>query len=761
MAIKAIHIQVFDASVKEKFMPFKKLLINIKKNVKHALFLGAGASIESGGLSADAIADNILTDVYSITNPDKARNQFSKEFDRPATFENVLEAFSTGSSSRRNIIISFLKKMTPSDGYRHLATLLKGGLFYPIVFTTNYDTMLEQAIREEPFIKESYNLKVLVHSDVDSEYLQPGDNEILIIKLHGDISREDTLKVTTSQASVLPDTIRKLLHRIIEQHGLIVIGYRARDIGIRNAIQDAPPTKKGVYWITKDKLTEKNDSDVLALLQRHSSSQNVLSDITFDSVFSSLGKPYTSCNFRRHNRERLDEAWFKVDRLRSFGSERQDLLLNLENLAKELMRDCPTGESIALHEIIAYECDRSGETYRLQQSVLLLEKAIEQYKYYLKPDAIISVQLAYLNELLNLFFVGNYNPNERLQHLDKLVETAQGILTNVDDNDTLTKARVLVSLGEAFKEKAMIIQDPDDYRSVIMKARHNCEQAISALRGNESEKGKYLLGAAYRHTAVTFELEADTKTGEERKKLYDEWSRYSSKAIELLESISEDCVRGYALMNLASSYCRLQEFEVSPTRKQSYLDTGIDNLNKSIDLMKRVQDNRGIGWGYIHLCELTRKKIDMQIDQAEIDTQFAHLESIANKAVASLKLIDDHLATGLAYEQLGIALYKAYKNHSDSENFIKLKQAMYVLRKGTENLMNASFYRCTGEAHLWFAKCLQELWDISNDDEKTAYIQEAIRSLINGILITSLGLKKDLKYLYDNLNTELNNILSD
>lgn len=177
----------------------------------------------------------------------------------------------------------------------------------------------------------------------------------------------------------------------------------------------------------------------------------------------------------------------------------------------------------------------------------------------------------------------------------------------------LLKAKCLIAVGEAYKEKAMITKDKELYTNLYNKARQYCEDAIKVLDPIKHQDVRYLIGTAKRHLAVTYELEGDKQIDNKEIQMnsYKMWQRLSSEAAEILESINEDTVRAYALMNLASSFTRLCEFEVSNWRKKELLKEGKNYLEKSIPLLRCVKDFRGLGWAYNHLCENTCQRLKL------------------------------------------------------------------------------------------------------------------------------------------------------
>jgi hypothetical protein len=731
---------------------FDRLAYLLKEN-RYALFFGAGASVESGGYTASEIAWAILRKIYGVKPEGELQKLFETEYGKPVNFENVLESIGTSSIHRREIIREFFKEMTPSEGYRYLAMLLKAGYFYPIVLTTNFDHMLEDSLK-----KEGVAVKVLTAEELTSPPSKPSEGEIVIVKLHGDISKPDSLKFTALETMQLPEATEKLIIQICEQQGIIVVGYRAQDIDVRNALQKAKPSAKGLFWVSKDILDVSKDKEIFLLLEKHNSTKNIISGITFDNFFRKMGTDLSRVIIRERYEQELNEAWMLLDRARSFSKERKEILQRLSKLSAQLLKEIRLEEALALREFVEYELNKSGETYRLRQGIHFLERAIEGYRKYMSKEKLIILEYAFLGELLNLFLTGEPVPGERIEYLDQLIMRAEALLREIPRKEIITRARTLIILTEALKEKAMITVEPGKQIENYTRARKFGEEAISLLREIDSPESKYLLGAAYRHAAVTYELEGDIVTDEnEREKCYKKWMEYSFKAVSILHEISEDAVRGYALMNLASSYTRLCEFEVKNKNKRRLLEEGKEYLEESIKCLQGVEDHRGIGWAYVHLCENTRQRIDLSRDDHERSILLSELENYANRAIVELKQVEDHLAQGLAYEELGIALYLISMENEENGK-IRLERAISALKEGVNKLKATGFYRGYSEAAFWLGRCQFALWKRTSN---VNYVIESIHSLLDGIvqMATALKIQNKLENIYQLLETEIRKLL--
>jgi hypothetical protein len=109
------------------------------------------------------------------------------------------------------------------------------------------------------------------------------------------------------------------------------------------------------------------------LLGKHKSRDNLIIGVKFDDIFREFGSNLIRVLIRKKIKPKLSEAWILLHRARSFGSERQNNLIRLNELLNQL-QECDFGEGLnllqepnlkevlALKELLQYEQNRSGES---------------------------------------------------------------------------------------------------------------------------------------------------------------------------------------------------------------------------------------------------------------------------------------------------------------------------------------------------------------------------------------------------------------
>ncbi|WP_192809716.1 SIR2 family protein [Actinomadura rudentiformis] len=92
--------------------------------------------------------------------------------------------------------------------------------------TLNFDRLVEQALRTEGIEP------TVIASPADVAGMAPLHMlECCVVHLHGDYLNPASMLNTTAELSVYDPGTLKLLHRILEDYGLIIAGWSLRSIG--------------------------------------------------------------------------------------------------------------------------------------------------------------------------------------------------------------------------------------------------------------------------------------------------------------------------------------------------------------------------------------------------------------------------------------------------------------------------------------------------------------------------------------------------
>ncbi len=132
----------------------------------------------------------------------------------------------------------------PTQAHYAIANLVQAG-FIRVIVTTNFDRLLENALREkgvEPTIVASVDAlngaEPLVHT------------RCYLLKLHGDYKDARILN-TDEELSNYPHEYDTLLDRIFDEYGLLVCGWSGEwDRALRGAITRSPARRYSTFWTT-------------------------------------------------------------------------------------------------------------------------------------------------------------------------------------------------------------------------------------------------------------------------------------------------------------------------------------------------------------------------------------------------------------------------------------------------------------------------------------------------------------------------------
>ena len=247
------------------FLQIDELLRSLKQNISspHSMFLGAGASIESGVQSAnDCIWDwkkdiflsqnSALCEYYTNIKSEAVRNSIQRWIDNQGIYPRIgsdeeysyyAEKAYPIERDRERYFQNLVGTASPSLGY-HLISLLAEIGFVKTIWTTNFDGLMEKCAHY-------YNLApISITSDTSDRLYRPErSNELLTIALHGDY-KYGKLKNTAKELDKQSDVFIKALKHKLTNEDLLIFGYSGRDVSIMEAIKGAYSTHGAgkLFW---------------------------------------------------------------------------------------------------------------------------------------------------------------------------------------------------------------------------------------------------------------------------------------------------------------------------------------------------------------------------------------------------------------------------------------------------------------------------------------------------------------------------------
>ncbi|WCA61659.1 SIR2 family protein [Agrobacterium tumefaciens] len=226
----------------------------------YALLVGSGLSRSASIPTGWEITVDLVRRVALAQNfPEQTdwASWYRKKYQREPNYSELVEQLGLSPDERRSILHSYIEPddldreqrlKLPTKAHKAIARLVKEG-FVKVIITTNFDRLIENALREEgvePTVVGSVDnllgAEPLVHS---SAYL---------LKLHGDYKDARILN-TEAELSVYPAQYDALLDRIMDEYGLIICGWSGEwDHALRSAIMRSPSRRYPVYWATRGTL---------------------------------------------------------------------------------------------------------------------------------------------------------------------------------------------------------------------------------------------------------------------------------------------------------------------------------------------------------------------------------------------------------------------------------------------------------------------------------------------------------------------------
>lgn len=236
--------------------------IEVKKNIPHSLFLGAGASITSGIPSAQKCIWEWKRNIFLSNNPG-LEDQFAElslasvqnriqdwlnkqeiypELNSPEEYGFYIEQCYPLSSDRSAFFQEKIRSAKPYIGYKMICHLAEEDIIRT-VWTTNFDGLTARAAGS--FAISSYEVGI----DNQTRIQPAKKGDLHCISMHGDY-RYDELKNTPKELQEQEQAIKLALIEAAKDTPLVVCGYSGRDESIIDVLKKAysQAGKGTLYW---------------------------------------------------------------------------------------------------------------------------------------------------------------------------------------------------------------------------------------------------------------------------------------------------------------------------------------------------------------------------------------------------------------------------------------------------------------------------------------------------------------------------------
>jgi len=259
---------------------------------KFSLFIAAGASTSAGIPCGRVFQNKVLRRLYgeslgAVSPEEEFRKEFEEEIaGQELTLEMMMSLLTKkfGNPALRPLRSEVDGDLEPPPGYYSLAYLVRHG-FFKLVFTVNFDELLEKACDEEigpgtyDVICEVDRFRSLAPIPTE-DWERP-----VLVKLHGTFSLESTLVVSWEDVQRLPRAKARFLDYYASHYPLVVVGYSGRDPDIGAVLRESSRESQDnrMFWVSPNDL-ETGAREILGFYRSSSNHIWVTSDGFFDEL---------------------------------------------------------------------------------------------------------------------------------------------------------------------------------------------------------------------------------------------------------------------------------------------------------------------------------------------------------------------------------------------------------------------------------------------------------------------------------------------
>lgn len=333
----------------------------------YALLLGSGLSRAAGIPTGWEITLDLIRRVAMAqgeTDQTDWSAWYMGKFGKGPNYPELIAQLGPSRDERRAILNGYIepteddlqqRRKMPTRAHHAIAGLVQRGMVR-VLITTNFDRLLEQALREhgiEPTVVDS------VHAIRGAEPLTHA--RCYLVKLHGDY-KDSRIRNTDLELSEYPPEFITLLDRIFDDHGLIVCGWSgAWDFALYDAIMHNRTRRYSTYWAARGPL----EDAAQRIVTQHRG--QILSIADADSFFGHLdNQVQTLARTHRRNPENVELLVATTKRLVADRDRRIDLNDLLESEVRRCLH--------TLHSSMP-EADATGPG--AEQLIAFQESAVE------------------------------------------------------------------------------------------------------------------------------------------------------------------------------------------------------------------------------------------------------------------------------------------------------------------------------------------------------------------------------------------------
>jgi len=228
----------------------------------YAMLLGSGVSRAAGIPTGWEIVLDLLRQIApngAAMAPVELEAWYRQEYGGEPDYSDLLEKVAQTAHERREWLRAYFEPnetersealKAPTAAHRAIARLAVRG-YVRVIVTTNFDQLLETALRDEGVAPAIISTTDMVKGAMPLQF-----ERVTIVKVHGDYL-DTRLRNTPSELETYDAPVDTLLDRIFDEYGLVVAGWSATwDPALRAAIMRAPNRRFSTYWTERGVPTE-------------------------------------------------------------------------------------------------------------------------------------------------------------------------------------------------------------------------------------------------------------------------------------------------------------------------------------------------------------------------------------------------------------------------------------------------------------------------------------------------------------------------
>ena len=220
----------------------------------YAVFVGSGVSRGAKIPTGWEVTLDLIRKLARLegeeADPDP-EGWYREKFKKEADYSEILKNLAKTSAERQQLLRAYWEpneqeredgEKQPTAAHRAIASLC-AQRFVRVILTTNFDRLLEIALREQ-----GVEPTILSTPDQVAGALPLIHMDCCVFKVHGDYL-DTRIKNTPAELAEYPPEFDRLLDRIFDEFGLVVCGWSAEwDGALRSALERAPSRRFTTYW---------------------------------------------------------------------------------------------------------------------------------------------------------------------------------------------------------------------------------------------------------------------------------------------------------------------------------------------------------------------------------------------------------------------------------------------------------------------------------------------------------------------------------